>query len=45
MSTGASQLLLVLPGTIVTLAGVGAAFLLRLVSVARGWGAPRSPWS
>jgi uncharacterized membrane protein YeiH len=27
------------------LAGVGAAVLLRLVSVARGWRAPRSPWS
>lgn len=28
-----------------TLAGVLAAFLLRLVSVAYGWRAPRSPWS
>ncbi|TNC73863.1 trimeric intracellular cation channel family protein [Rubellimicrobium roseum] len=34
-----------LPAAPVTLAGVGAAFLLRLVSVRRGWDAPRSPWS
>ncbi len=33
-----------LPDTFVTLAGVGVAFLLRIVSVARGWSAPRSPW-
>lgn len=27
------------------LVGAAAAFLLRVVSVARGWSAPRSPWS
>jgi len=29
----------------VTLGGVAAAFVLRVVSVRRGWSAPRSPWS
>jgi uncharacterized membrane protein YeiH len=29
----------------VTLAGVAVAFVLRAVSVRRGWSAPRSPWS
>ncbi len=33
------------PATPVTLAAVGAASALRIVSVLRGWGAPRSPWS
>lgn len=28
----------------ITLAGVAAAFLLRVVSVIYGWSAPRSPW-
>jgi uncharacterized membrane protein YeiH len=34
-----------LPEAPAALAGVLAAFLLRVVSVARGWSAPRSPWS
>jgi uncharacterized membrane protein YeiH len=34
-----------LPEVPLTLAGVLAAFVLRLVSVRRGWGAPRPPWS
>lgn len=29
----------------VTLAGVAAAFLLRLISVIYGWSAPRAPWT
>lgn len=33
------------PDAPVTLAGVAAAFVLRVVSVRRGWSAPRSPWS
>lgn len=33
------------PDTPVTLAGVAAAFILRIVSVRFGWSAPRSPWS
>ena len=33
------------PPAATALAGALAAFLLRVVSVARGWGAPRSPWS
>jgi uncharacterized membrane protein YeiH len=36
---------LLLPQGPAALAGATAATLLRLVSVARGWGAPRSPWS
>lgn len=33
------------PDPAAALAGVLAAFSLRVVSVARGWSAPRSPWS
>ncbi len=33
------------PDAPLTLAGVAAAFVLRVVSVRRGWSAPRSPWS
>ena len=36
---------LALPEAPAALAGVVVAFLLRVVSVARGWRAPRSPWS
>lgn len=31
-------------GWLVTLVGVSAAFLLRVISVIYGWSAPRSPW-
>lgn len=34
-----------LPGPLVAAAGVLAAFALRVVSVLRGWSAPRAPWS
>ena len=33
------------PDTLVTLAAVAVAFVLRVVSVRLGWSAPRSPWS
>ncbi len=33
------------PEAATTLAGVAAAFALRVLSVRRGWRAPRSPWS
>lgn len=33
------------PDAAVAVAGVAAAFTLRVVSVARGWSAPRAPWS
>jgi uncharacterized membrane protein YeiH len=33
------------PEAPVAIAGVMAAFILRLVSVTRGWSAPKSPWS
>jgi uncharacterized membrane protein YeiH len=33
------------PDAAVAVAGVAAAFILRVVSVARGWSAPRAPWS
>ena len=36
---------LALPLGPAALLGVLAAFTLRLLSVARGWSAPRSPWS
>jgi uncharacterized membrane protein YeiH len=34
-----------LPEWAVALAGIASAFVLRVVSVVRGWGAPRAPWS
>ena len=33
------------PGAPVEITGVLAAFILRVVSVTRGWSAPKSPWS
>lgn len=33
------------PDAAVAIAGVAAAFALRVLSVARGWSAPRAPWS
>lgn len=34
-----------LPETAVIVTGVATAFVLRVVSVMRGWSAPRAPWS